>query len=44
MESSEFFGINILLVGFGALIVVVYLIFLMNKRRKEKFLHPRDRE
>lgn len=39
MESLEFFGINILLVGFGILVVLVYLVFLINKRRKQKFLH-----
>lgn len=39
MNIIDFLGINvIILVGVG-LTLFVYLIFLINKRRKEKFLH-----
>ncbi len=35
----EYLGLNIVLVGSLVLIVLVYLIVLINKRRREKFLH-----
>ena len=39
METVDFLGLNIIIVGIAVLAVFVYLIFLINKRRKEKFLH-----
>ncbi len=35
----EYLGLNIILIGGLALIVLIYLIVLINKRRREKFLH-----
>ena len=43
METLDFLKLNIVIVGTAVLAVFVYLIFLINKRRKEKFLH-RDPE
>jgi hypothetical protein len=39
MNIIDFLGINVVILGGVFLIVFVYLIFLINKRRKEKFLH-----
>ncbi len=39
MQTFEFLGLNVVIVGGVALMVVLYLVFLINKRRKEKFLH-----
>ncbi len=35
----EYLGLNIILIGVLVLIVLIYLIVLINKRRREKFLH-----
>ena len=39
MDITEFLGLNV--VAFGVLVgaVIVYLVILINKRRKSKFLH-----
>ena len=39
MELTEFLKLNIGIIAVIFLIVMVYLIILINKRRKEKFLH-----
>jgi hypothetical protein len=39
MGPSEFLGINVVAIGALVLAVVVYLIVLIRKRRKQKFLH-----
>ena len=39
MDVFDFLGFNVVMVGIVLLIVLVYLIFLINKRRKNKFLH-----
>jgi len=43
METIDFLELNFVIVGTAVLAVFIYLIFLINKRRKEKFLH-RDPE
>ena len=42
MEIIRFFGLNIGIVASVALAVLVYMIILINKRRRRKFLHGRD--
>ncbi len=39
MGPSQFFGYNVLAIGGILLAVMLYLIFLINKRRRQKFLH-----
>jgi hypothetical protein len=39
METLDFLKLNFVIVGIAVLAVFVYLVFLINKRRKEKFLH-----
>ena len=39
MDVFRFLGLNIGIVGFLGLIVFIYLIGLINKRRTRKFLH-----
>ena len=39
MNPFYFFQLNIVIIGGIVLGVLLYLIFLINKRRKEKFLH-----
>jgi hypothetical protein len=39
MQTVEFLGINVAIVGFVVAVVLLYLVFLINKRRKERFLH-----
>ncbi len=39
MPIVEFLGLNVVIVGGLIVGVFLYLVFLMNKRRKEKFLH-----
>ncbi len=45
MRVFEFFGWNVIAIGIISLIVVLYLIGLINKRRRHKFMHdqvPKD--
>ncbi len=42
MREFEFFGWNIIALGVISLIVVIYLIGLINKRRRRKFLHDQS--
>ena len=39
MEIFKFLGLNIGIVGGIVLIVFIYLVVLINKRRERKFLH-----
>ena len=39
METIEFLGLNFIVGGIIVLGVFIYLIILINKRRREKFLH-----
>ena len=39
MEIAEFLGMNVILLGTIILVVLVYLITLIRKRRNQKFLH-----
>jgi hypothetical protein len=39
MKLFEFLGLNVVIVGVVVLIVILYLVSLINKRRKSKFLH-----
>jgi septation ring formation regulator EzrA len=39
MNIIDFLGINVIMIGGVVLIVFIYLVLLINKRRKEKFLH-----
>ena len=39
MLTSEFLGLNVILIGILVLVVIVYLIILIRKRRSQKFLH-----
>ncbi len=39
MEIVEFLGLNVIIVAVILLAVLLYLVFLINKRRKAKFLH-----
>ncbi len=42
MEVFRFLGLNIGIVGVVVLVVFIYLIVLINKRRTRKFLHDAD--
>ena len=42
METIEFLGLNVVIIGIIVLVVIVYLVVLINKRRKEKFLHRKS--
>jgi len=44
METVEFVGLNVIILGIGILGVMLYLIFLIRKRQKQKFLHQDTRE
>ncbi len=44
MGPSQFFGYNILAIGGILIVVLLYLVFLINKRRREKFLHTQKRD
>lgn len=39
MPPSEFVGLNVVLIGLLAVVVLVYLVILIRKRRSQKFLH-----
>ena len=43
METFEFLGLNVVFMGIIVLGVLIYLITLINKRRKAKFLHGDSR-
>jgi hypothetical protein len=43
MELVKFYGLNIGIVATVGLVIVVYLIVLINKRRRSKFLHGNHR-
>ncbi len=42
MQLLEFFRWNVLIIGVFILIVVIYLVGLINKRRRAKFLHQQS--
>ncbi len=44
METFEFLKLNIVIGAVLILGVFVYLVVLINKRRKNKFLHPEPRK
>jgi Ca2+/H+ antiporter len=44
MRLFEFFSWNVIAIGVISLIVVLYLIGLINKRRRHKFLHDQSKE
>lgn len=46
MNPGDFFQLNVAIIALIVLVVFLYLVFLINKRRKEKFLHqgPGKRE
>lgn len=44
MEIFEFLGLNVIIVSTIGLIVIIYLVSLINKRRKDKFLHQEGKE
>ncbi|HLA99998.1 MAG TPA: hypothetical protein VJO14_01310 [Bacteroidota bacterium] len=39
MDITEFLGLNVIVVGALILVVLVYLVILIRKRRYQKFLH-----
>jgi hypothetical protein len=39
MGPSEFLGLNVILIGALILVVLIYLVILIRKRRRQKFLH-----
>jgi hypothetical protein len=39
MKPSDFLGLNVVFIGAAVLVLVFYLVVLINKRRKQKFLH-----
>lgn len=39
MDITEFLGLNVVTIGSVLLVVFIYLITLINKRRKDQFLH-----
>ncbi len=39
MDPTKFFGYNILAIGGILIVILLYLVFLINKRRRQKFLH-----
>ncbi len=41
MEEMQFLGWNIILIGIVVLVVLIYLVVLINKRRKDNFLHQK---
>lgn len=41
MQPSDFLGLNVVFIGSAILVVFVYLVVLINKRRKQKFLHKK---
>ena len=41
MQEMQFLGWNIILIGIVVLAVLIYLVVLINKRRKDNFLHKR---
>jgi hypothetical protein len=44
METFEFLGLNFIIVASVLLCIVIYLIFLIRKRQKDKFLHQSTKE
>jgi len=42
MELFEFFRWSVLIIGIFVVIVVLYLVGLINKRRRAKFLHQQN--
>ena len=43
MRTFEFLGLNVVIVGVVVLVIILYLVFLINKRRKAKFLHEESK-
>ena len=39
MGPSEFLGLNVIIIGALIAVVLVYLVILIRKRRRQKFLH-----
>jgi len=39
MDITEFLGLNVVVTGALVLVVLVYLVILVRKRRQQKFLH-----
>jgi len=39
MDITEFLGLNVIVAGVLILVVLVYLVILVRKRRHQKFLH-----
>ena len=44
MNILDFLGFNVVIVSVVLLIVFVYLIFLIKKRRKDEFLHSQSKK
>ncbi|HTK82573.1 MAG TPA: hypothetical protein VL633_09800 [Bacteroidota bacterium] len=44
MEIFKFLGLNIGIAGGIVLVVFIYLVVLINKRRTQKFLHEQDKK
>ncbi|MBI1802996.1 MAG: hypothetical protein HYR77_00875 [Ignavibacteria bacterium] len=44
MQVLEFFRWNVAIIGIFVLIVILYLVGLINKRRREKFLHQQAQQ
>ncbi len=44
MKGIYFLGINILIIAGVLLAIFIYLVSLINKRRKDKFLHKKEGE
>jgi hypothetical protein len=39
MDIPEFLGLNVVMIGVLVLVVLIYLVVLIRKRRSQKFLH-----
>lgn len=44
MQNIEFLGLNFIIVSSLGLGVVIYLVILIHKRRRDKFLHQEENE
>jgi hypothetical protein len=44
MDIPEFLSLNVVIVGGVALVLMVYLVSLIRRRRRRKFLHSREME
>ena len=44
MEQIDFLSLNVLMAGAIILAILLYLIFLIKKRREEKFLHDKSNQ